>query len=252
MVILFPVGRVETWGQAVIIRRTNSILYLITQPSHAALSARVMREWGSAYFPETPRKSSILHAIEQHDCGWSTYDDELVLDPSTGQLLDFTEVPDAVKRGSSTRGIPPLAMDPYAAALAAQHRLHVYRRYVGDPDWDRFFAEMSATRDSHLRAAGGVTLDEMLRDYRYLRAADLASLAFCNEWPTTEDEGCGFSFQFDGTTLTVAPSPFDGRTIEIDINARAIENKRFGSAAQARDAVASARVVTLKGMMRGA
>jgi len=93
-----------------------------------------------------------------------------------GSLADFTEVPDAVKRDTSSRGIAPLASDPYAAALAAQHRLHVYRRYAGNPEWAVFFAEMTATRDSYLCAARVESLDELLRDYRLVRAGDLASL----------------------------------------------------------------------------
>jgi hypothetical protein len=170
-----------------IIRRSDSTLHLITQPAHGALSARIMREWGSDHFPETPRKASSLHAIEQHDCGWVEFDKTLLLDEATGQLLDFTEVPDDVKRATSSCGIPPLASDPYAAALAAQHRMHVYRRYKEDPAWKAFFGEVTSMRDSYLRAAGVRSLDELLRDYRSVRAGDLASLVFCNQWKDTED-----------------------------------------------------------------
>ncbi len=235
-----------------IIRRSTSRLQLITQPAHAALSACIMREWGADDFPETPRKASILNAVEQHDCGWAEFDEALVLDPATGRLLDFTEVPDAVKRDTSSRGIVPLASDPYAAALAAQHRLHVYRRHAEDPAWVAFFAEMTATRDSYLRAARGDSLDELLRDYRFVRVGDLASLAFCNEWTDTAEDGCGYSMQFDGTTLTINPDPLDGRTVEIDIEARVIDNERFDTLAEARKAVAAAPVIRVTGMVRGA
>jgi hypothetical protein len=236
----------------VIIRRSASTLQLITQPAHAALSARIMREWGPAHFPETQRKASILNAVEQHDCGWAEFDEALVLDTATGRLLDFTEVPDAVKRDTSSRGLPPLASDPYAAALAAQHRLHVYRRNAGNPEWAEFFAEMTATRDSHLRAARVESLDELVRDYRFVRAGDLASLAFCNEWTDTEDDGCGYSLQWDGKTLTINPDPLDGRTIAIDIMVRVIDDERFGDPAEARRAVAAAPAITVTGVVRGA
>jgi uncharacterized protein DUF3891 len=236
----------------VIIRRTASTLQLITQPAHAALSARIMREWGSAHFPETQRKASILNAVEQHDCGWAEFDEALVLDTATGRLLDFLEVSDAAKRDTSSRGIPPLASDPYAAALAAQHRLHVYRRYAENPEWAEFFAGMTATRDSCLRAARVESLDELLRDYRFVRAGDLASLAFCNEWANTEEDGCGYSMQWDGETLTINPDPLDGRTIDIDITARVIDHARFATLADARRAVAAAPAITLTGKVRGA
>jgi hypothetical protein len=215
------------------------------------LSARIMREWGPDHFPETERKESILNAVEQHDCGWAEFDEALVLDAATGRLLDFTEVSDAVKRDTSSRGIPPLATDPYAAALAAQHRLHVYRRHAENPAWAVFFAEMTATRDSYLRAARVESLDELLRDYRLVRAGDLASLAFCNEWTNTEEDGCGYSMQWDGTALTINPDPFDGRTIEIDVKARVIGDERFDAPAEAQRAVAAAPVITITGAVRG-
>ena len=235
-----------------IIRRSALQLQLITQPAHAALSARIMREWGPDHFPETRRKASILNAVEQHDCGWAAYDEALVLETATGRLLDFTEVPDAVKRDTSSRGIPPLASDPYAAALAAQHRLHVYRRYAEDLEWRAFFGEMTATRDSCLREARVESLDELLRDYRLVRAGDLASLAFCNEWADTADDGCGYSMQYDATTLIINPDPLDGRTIDIDIKARVIGDERFRAPAEARRAVAAAPVITVTGVVRGA
>src|SRR5688500_8575773 len=160
-----------------IIRRLPSSLQLISQPEHAALAARIMRGWQPDHFPESSRKASILRAIEQHDNGWVEIDDALVVDDA-GQLLDFIALPDALKRETSARGIERLASDPYAAALVAQHRLHVYRRYTEKSDWQSFFADVTTARDSYLRAAGPA-LDELLHDYRFVRAGDLASLAFC-------------------------------------------------------------------------
>ena len=211
-----------------------------------------MAQWGRDHFPDTPRKASILHAIEQHDCGWAEFDAAPVIDPATGRLLDFTEVPDEVKRATSSRGIPPLAPDTYAAALAAQHRLHVYRRYADDSAWQAFFVEIAQMRDSYLRAAGVASLDELLRDYHLVRAGDLASLAFCNGWPDTEGDGCGYAMHLDGTALIIRPDPLGGRTIDIDIEARVVPNTPFRSAAEASAAVACAPVVTLRGTVRGA
>ena len=234
-----------------IIRRFDSSQQLITQPAHAALSARVMRQWGPAHFPDTARKASILNAVAQHDCGWAEVDETLVLDETTRQLLDFTEVPDVIKRETSSRGIEPLSSDPYAAALAAQHRLHVYRRYADHPEWSTFFADMTAARDSYLRAAGGDSLDDLLRDYRFVRAGDLASLAFCNNWTETPDDGCGYSMHLNGTSLTIFPDPLDGRTIKIDIEARVMVHERFASPRDARRALVAAPIVTLTGLVRG-
>jgi hypothetical protein len=234
-----------------IIRRFASSQQLITQPAHAALAARIMQNWQRDLFPESPRRASILHAIEQHDNGWAEVDEALVVDEATGRLLDFIELSDDLKRETSSRGIERLSSDPYAAALVAQHRLHVYRRYSGHPEWIAFFAQVTAARDAYLGAAGHGSPAELVRDYTLVRAGDLASLAFCNNWLEVAAEECGYAMRLEGTTLLVAPDPFGGRTIEFDIDAREIGSQSFGSAAAAREAVASAPIVTLRGAIKG-
>ncbi len=231
-----------------IIRHLASSHQLISQPQHAALAARIMRHWQPDHFPESPRKASILNAIEQHDNGWAEIDEALVVDEATGQLLDFIELPDMLKRDTSLRGIERLASDPYAAALVAQHRLHVYRRYAEHPDWSAFFARVTAARDTYLRP---VSLDELLRDYTFVRAGDLASLAFCNNWTDVDPDGCDYAMRLKGTSLFIIPDPFGGRTIEIEIEAREIGHQPFDSAADAQRVVASAPVITLRGFVSG-
>jgi hypothetical protein len=233
-----------------IIRRFASSHQLISQPAHAALAARIMQEWQPDHFPDSPRKPSILHAVDQHDNGWAEIDEALLVDEKTGQLLDFLELPDALKRDTASRGIEHLADDPYAAALVAQHRLHVYRRYAEHPEWREFFADVKAARDSYLQE-GAWPLTELLRDYTFVRAGDLASLAFCNNWADTADDGCGYAMHLDGSILTISPDPFGGHTIDIAIEAREIAPQTFDSAENARRAVASAPTVTLRGQVRG-
>ena len=234
-----------------IIRRLASSQQLITQPAHAALAERIMRHWQVDHFPESGRRTSILRAIEQHDDGWAEADETLVVDETTGQLLDFIEVSDRVKRETSSRGIERLASDPYAAALVAQHRLHVYRRYASHPEWTVFFAEVAAARTSHLAAVDAVSLEQLLRDYTLVRAGDLASLVFCNSWKEAGADDCGYAMRLDGTTLCISPDPFAGRTIEIDIDAREIGLQSFTSSEAARRVVAAAPVVKLRGLVTG-
>lgn len=234
-----------------IIRRLGSTDLLISQPEHAALAARIMRQWHSDHFPDSPRKASILRAIEEHDSGWLELDETLVVDEATGQLLDFMELSDELKRETSSLGIERLASDPYAAALVAQHRLHVYRRYADHPEWRGFFETMRTARDSYLGASSEASLPVLLRDYTFVRAGDLASLAFCNQWTEVDADECGYSMHLQGTSLVLTPDPFNGETVEIAIDAREIGHQPFASAADARCAVASAKVVTLKGQVSG-
>ena len=194
-----------------IIRRFATSQQLITQPAHAALAARIMRQWVHGTLPDSPRKASILNAVEQHDSGWSEIDETLVVDGTSGHLVDFIDVSDELKRETSSRGIDSLSSDPYAAALVAQHRLHVYRRYRDHPDWTAFFAAMAEARDSCLSRADGA-LDQLLRDYWFVRAGNITSLAFCNNWKDTADDGCGYAMRLEETTLVIGPDPFAGRT----------------------------------------
>ena len=118
----------------VIIRRFASSQQLITQPAHAALAERIMKEWQPGHFPDSPRKDSILNAIEQHDCGWSDIDETLVVDETTGRLLDFMEVSDALKRDTSSRGIERLSLRPVrgrSGGAAPAARLSPLRRPPG-------------------------------------------------------------------------------------------------------------------------
>jgi hypothetical protein len=59
---------------SMIIRADDSSLFLVTQPDHAALAARIMRRWTAAGFPEPPRRDDVLAAIDAHDNGWREVD----------------------------------------------------------------------------------------------------------------------------------------------------------------------------------
>jgi hypothetical protein len=84
-----------------------------------------------------------------------------------------------------------------------------------------------------------------------MRAGDLASLAFCNGWKDTPDNGCGYRMRLEGTTLIIAPDPFGGRSVDIEIEAREIPNRGFASQAEARLAVGNAPIVRLTGLVSG-
>ncbi len=128
----------------------------------------------------------------------------------------------------------------------------MYRRYADHPDWRTFFEAVRTARNVYLDAAGRASLDGLLRDYTFVRVGDLASLAFCNNWTEVDPDGCGYAIRVQGTSMTLSPDPFGGRTIEIEIEAREISRQSFGSAADAQRVVAAAPVVTLRGLVGGA
>jgi hypothetical protein len=187
-----------------IVRPGDGVLHLITQPDHAALSARLMAAWPALH--GGPRRDDILAAIEHHDRGWRESDAEPTVDPATGRIRDFVGAPIEVRQGVWPLSVSLLAATPWAAALVAHHAVTVYGRYRGDAAWDGFFKQLTALRDEHLARTGG-DLARLEADYVFVRLGDLLSLAFCTR--TTQHERFDrWTIRLDGTWLHVAPNLF--------------------------------------------
>lgn len=210
-----------------ILRPADGGRLLITQPDHAALAARMMQHWRAGGLSQSPRRDAILLAIQQHDNGWEEVDAAPVVDRATGRILDFINITDDTKREIWPRGVKHLAKTPYAAALIAQHALHIYRRYQTDPQWERFFETMEDLRDRHLQSAAGPSQDDLTSDYSFVRIGDLASLTFCNAWTDVQTEMPGYSIALEGDRLVVTPDPFDGQEITFDVRARFLPDRTY-------------------------
>jgi hypothetical protein len=234
-----------------IIRTGGTSQFLITQPDHAALAARIMRVWPGDGLPDSPRRSDILRAIDEHDHGWTQVDAAPIVDVVTGDILDFVNAPDEVRRQVWPRGVERLAATPYAAALVAHHAIHVYRRYRPHLEWKEFFRTMEEARARFLRETQALTLNELFRDYLYLRLGDLLSLTFCNAWTEVQTDDSGYAIRLDEALLVVTPDPFAGSELPIEVSARELPNRSFTSAAAAREAFAAAPTVTLTGVIKG-
>lgn len=252
-----------------IVRRTGDALQLITQPDHARLAGAIMQH--SVALAGHPRRTSILLAITEHDNGWTEPDSAPLIDPATGIPLDFISAPAAVRQGVWPRGVARLAHDSWAAALVAQHAIAIFDRYRDDGEWAGFFAGMEKTRNAMLDAGpvledgpsngGTVALDrpsmeDLAADYRFLGLGDVISLTFCNGW-TDVQRFHVWSIHLSGSRVSVGPDPFGGRSFPIQIDAREIPAGRvsarpaFHSNREFRDALAAARVTTLKGIVAG-
>ena len=233
-----------------IIRSDGTTQLLITQPDHAALAGRIMERWVADAFATAPRRAEILLAIAEHDNGWREVDGAPLVDAATGGLLDFIHAPDTVRQGVWPRGVERLAHAPYAAALVAQHALEIYARYRTDTAWQPFFASMEAARDRHLqRASPGV--EDLRRDYLFVRAGDVISLTFCTGWSDEQAIRSEYVVRPRDNDLVVTPDPFDGRTIPIEIAAVEVPTAPFTSAADALDAFQRGRPRRVTGTVRG-
>ena len=226
-----------------IVRRVGNRLQLITQPDHAHLAARIMEH--CVPLATRPRRDAILHAIAEHDNGWTEEDAAPSVDPAAGTIVDFVSAPLKVRHAVWPRGVARLAQDPCAAALVAQHALTVYDRFRNQPEWNPFFVQMEATRDAMVRRAG-MPLGDLIADYTFVRLADLISLTFCTGW-TDAQRFNNWTVRPLGTGVRVSPDAFGGKLIPMEITAKEIPDQPFRSDAELRSALHGAKMVKLQG-----
>ena len=232
-----------------IVRDNGDALYLISQPDHAALARRVMERWIPLY--DAARRASILLAVEEHDNGWHEPDGAPQVDPSTGQVFDFIQIPAEVRQGVWPRGVGQLArQDAWAAALVAQHAVTVYDRYRADPAWSHFFPQLERLRDD-LAAPARLTFSQLTHDYAFVRIGDLISLIFCTRWDERQAFG-DWTFLREEDRVLVTPDPFAGRQVPIAVNARVIPARPYSDDEDLRRTLRSSPIVTLRGVVRGA
>jgi hypothetical protein len=231
----------------VIVRSAQDRLLLITQPDHAHAARPVMEH--CVPLAPRPRRDAILRAIGEHDNGWDETDTAPAVNPSTGDVFDFTTVPLSVRHGVWPRAVSRLKDDMWAATLVAQHAITVYDRFRPQAEWTPFFAEMEAMRDALLRESG-MGLDDLLPDYAFVRLGDLISLTFCTGW-TDEHRYGEWTVQRSGARVVVIPDVFGAAVIPIEVPARDIANRRFQSDADLRQALGEAKTTTLRGEVAG-
>ena len=231
-----------------IVRSLAGRCLLITQPDHADLARRAMEP--CLALAGHPRRESILLATGEHDAAWAEEDASPRLDRETGEILDFIQVPLAVRQGVWPRTLARLASDPWAAALVAHHAATVYSRFRSEPAWAAFFAEMESARESLLRAAS-LPLVALAEDYPYVRLGDLISLTFCTG-STDEQSFHDWSIRLDGDHVGVSPDPFDGRRIVLEIAGRALPSRTYRSEDTLRSALREAQATTLRGTLGAA
>lgn len=233
-----------------IIRSSGDQLLLIRQPDHAALAERLIRAWRRDGLPASSRREVILFATRTHDDGWSDVDSWPLIDAESGRVVDYVHAPDEVRRAIWPRGVERLKVAPYAAALVAQHAIHLFDRYRGERAWQRFFAEMERARDAQLAEARPLTADDLERDYFFVRMGDLLSLEFCDQWLEPQRDG-DYEARWDGARLTINPDPFDGCEVRLAVTARQLPNRRFLDSREAADAFEAAPTVTVTGIASG-
>jgi len=231
----------------VIVQRAQHGVYLITQPDHAQLSARIIEH--AVTLKAHPRRDAILLAVAEHDNGWAEEDAAPIVNPATGHLADFVNAPLAVRHRVWPRAIQRLSQHPWPAALVAEHAVVVYDRFRVEDGWASFFSGMEAARDQMI-GVSGLTSSELSADYVFVRLGDLISLLFCMGVSQPQHIG-EWSVQLTGDHVLVSPDPFGGQSIPIEVRARAIPDRTFESDDDLRATVHAAHEVVVKGIVSG-
>jgi hypothetical protein len=226
-----------------IVRPGSGVVHLITQPDHAALARRIMEH--CVPLAGEPRRDEILLAVGEHDNGWRELDDRPIRG-ADGRVVDFISAPADAKQGVWPRGVDRLRRNPLAAALVAQHAVTVYDRFRPEPDWAAFFRDMEALRD-RLLPQTGLSREELLHAYAYVRLGDLISLLFCTAAIEPQGYGEWFVDREAVDRVTVSPFPFDTPEVRVEVTARELPDRAFASDADLLAAFESAARVTLTG-----
>jgi hypothetical protein len=238
-----------------IVRDEGSSLLLITQPDHGRLAHDIVAAMRTEAVLHGPGRDTILLATREHDNGWLEVDAEPTVDLDTGRPYDFIAGPTRVKHDLWPRGIARVAkMNPRAGALVAQHAITVYNYRATEPEWHPFFGPITAMRDDLLRQLGVIDdggREAFARDYRCVRLGDSFSLQFCNGWMEAQDTE-GYRAELRGSTLVIAPDPFDGRSVPLRVMARRIPSRRYLNDADLNATLADTVPEFLIGEARGA
>jgi hypothetical protein len=230
-----------------IVQHADDRLLLITQHDHSRLSGRIMAR--CADLAGHSRRGSILLAITEHDNGWVEEDAAPNVDARSGEVVDFVRATAEIKHTVWPRAVRHLSMEPWSAALVAQHAITVYERFRGDDAWKTFFATMEQLRDTMRREDGG-RMEDLRADYAFVRLGDLISLCFCTGW-AEEQQYDHWQVRLAGSDVIVTPDLFGGQRIPIEVPARALRAQPYRTGQELAGALRSSTPTTLTGAVSG-
>ena len=212
---------------------------LVNQTDHAHFCGELLSLWRADGLPENPRRQEVIFAARHHDSGWREEDAAPRLDAATGAPYDFLSLPAEHRIDLWLRGVGRYRQQrPYAALLMHQHALELHRGVASTPPYDALVAELRSSRDE-LMEEECVEPEELRRDYRLLKLADLISLVGCRGFSGPR-ECSGRRFWLEDGTLHLEPLPLAGRT-RFRIPCRRIDSPRMAGSADLAAAIGAAR-----------
>jgi Protein of unknown function (DUF3891) len=198
----------------VIVRDRPDTFLLFEQHEHALVAGEFARRWRERPSPF----ESTVYAVANHDLAWREPDREVLWNEEKDRPRSFLDYPLDLKLAAQKRGIDLVEdHDPYAGCLCSMH----YARFLLDAEWPEEieFREGELERQARLREGmGGEELENLERNFHFLRLCDGLSLFLCLNEPGGGDRPPPYpgGFQFQGTRF--GPVWEDDRTLRIDPN----------------------------------
>lgn len=230
---------------------------LITQPSHAFLSSRIMNFWGNEDFETITPGGEVMLAMREHDCGWEKTDSAADLNPENGYPRNFMEMPAESQFEIWSECFERHAGEhPYASALIALHFSELNERTISrDPSNKAAVSLREKTKEFLHRSLGirvgegspnGYLSADIRTNLRFLQVGDMISLALCHgsrsaTIPNVPVNYLGDTAEVtlssqDGLNYTICPNPFSRNSLHFDISGRKLGKKSFDARQELEEA----------------
>jgi hypothetical protein len=248
--------------------------FLFAQHDHALLAGRLAEQiCGSVIARPSP---ATIKGIALHDCGWPLHDDRPTINPKGEPLHVFETPPSIATRNWTASARRAANLDPYSGLLVSLHVLHLSLMSQASHPAPQDIFELNKFQHAQielqeeLRPQVGLRIDrplthglaprgispaedQLLFDFRLLRAMDALSLALlCSEkLSITMDRmmssPSGPPVEFSVTRpaefiVGIAPWPFDAGPLEHPVPFRRVAARRFVDDADLQDEYAQAPV----------
>jgi hypothetical protein len=219
-----------------------------TQRAHGIVAAQVAMHWKAKERPQ--RWMETLLAIAEHDDAEVELDGENLL-TETGGPLNF-----AMKRFDlqycQKLSMITITKSRYIALLASMHLDFLYRKEEKENNEAHRFLEQQRKLQASWRDDLGIDKKEAERIYYLLEWCDAFSLLLCRQQIQPEKRGIEIStgpdgvvyqlFEVEDGILTVSPWPFETNTFTVCFESRKINQLKFESSAEFRNAFINARI----------
>ncbi|HVW03211.1 MAG TPA: DUF3891 family protein [Planctomycetaceae bacterium] len=245
-------------------RPAGSDWLLISQVEHARIAAGAAEHWPDL-IDDVSLTAPLKHAIRNHDNGWNDWERAPRIDPETGWVRNFTEMPAVDACAIWSHSIADCAShSPWGGIWVSRHFCWLAergRQHVTAPAskeaFDRFLHTQHALQTGWMQtltAPIGETHARQCADlgFRLVQFFDRLSLWLCCEPETSPKQleypgGPMYEFvPMSPTEIVVRPYPFDVRVLEFDVPVARLPQQRYADDAALQAALRDAPQETLR------